>query len=84
MGGAYFRRGRISGTLRYIPSEGIYYLCFYLLEAVKNWMMGRLENDATPNQAYSNLLPRQIVILQLYRHKARSAAIHIVCMPKPL
>jgi len=30
---------------------------FYLLEAVKNWMMRRLENDTTPNQAYSNLVP---------------------------
>ena len=30
---------------------------FYLLEAVKNWTMGRLENDATPNQACSNLVP---------------------------
>ena len=63
---------------------------FYLFEAVKNWTMERfdmLENDAIPNQAYSNLVPpptteqyhrfvasnRQSV-LQLHRHEARSAA----------
>ena len=35
-----------------------------------------------PNSTIDSL--RQIVILQLYRHEARSAAIHIACMPKPI
>ena len=30
---------------------------FCLLEAVKNWTMGRFENNATPNHACSNLAP---------------------------
>ena len=60
---------------------------FYILEAVKNWTMGRLENDATPNQACSNLVPppptkqyhrftasNRYIILQLHRHEARSAS----------
>ena len=52
-----------------------------LLPVFTYWTMGRLENDVTPNQACSNLVPpppnstvdslRQIVILQLHRHEAR-------------
>ena len=30
---------------------------FYILEAVKNWTMGRPGKDATTNQVCSNLLP---------------------------
>ena len=58
---------------------------FYLLEAVKNWMMGRLILTSylllRPNSTLEWL--RQIVIAQLYRHEARSAAMHIACAPKP-
>ena len=72
---------------------------FYVLEAVKNWTMRRLENDATPNQACSNLAPPPPT-KQYHRFTAsncytaiaqtwRSLSCHLpfthnTCTPKPL
>ena len=70
---------------------------FYVLEAVKKWMMGRLENDATTNQVCSNLVPpppteqyhrfvasnRHTAIAQTQNLLSRHLAFaHIVCVPK--
>ena len=72
---------------------------FNVLEAVKNWTMGRLENDATPNQACSNLVPpppteqyhrftasnRYTAIAQTWSSLSRHLPFtHNACMPKPL
>jgi len=72
---------------------------FNVLESVKNWMMGRLENDATPNQACSNLLlPPPTEQYHRFTASNRYTAIaqtrssvschlvftHTACTPKPL
>jgi len=45
---------------------------FYVLEAVKNWMMGRLENDATPNEGYKgHLLCTDANAITSYKIRAR-------------
>ena len=72
---------------------------FYVLEAVKNWMMGRLENDDTPNQACFNLVPpppteqyhrftasnRYTAIAQTRSSlSCHLPSTHNACTPKPL
>ena len=49
--------GEISVILRPSYHPFLFASSFYILEAVKNWTMGRIRNNATPNQACSNLVP---------------------------